>query len=130
MCNKPLLAGVACVVVTVAGCGGAESAKSIAARAALSADVATLQHAATRGSAAEVDRAAAALRADLEQQQRAGAVSSDRAVAIRAQLARVLADVAARPSPKQPAAPRTTVPTPASEGKGKGEDKGKGDGGD
>lgn len=119
-----VLAGL---VVTMSGCGGGPSAKSIAARAALSADVATLQHAATAGTAAEVARAAAALQADLTQQQKAGAVSADRATAIRDQLSRVLADVAVRTTPKPTAPQATTAPQPAPAGKGKSEDKGKGD---
>jgi hypothetical protein len=118
--------GLVLGVVLLAGCGN-DVAVSAKAGTRLAADVARLRTAAASGTSAQVASAADALRSDVATQKAQGELSAERAAAILDQLARVLADTAARPVPA-PAPSRTVAPPPSDEhGKKK---RGKGEGGD
>jgi hypothetical protein len=114
-----LLLGAALLV----GCGN-DPPVSAAAGAVLTSDVARLKAAATSGTSAEVAQAAERLRADVEAQRVRGDLSSARAAAVLDQLARVLADTAARPTPTPTP---TKESTPAAPRAGHDKHKGKGD---
>lgn len=114
--------GLALCAVLLAGCGH-DAALTAGASTRLAADVARLRTAATSGTSAQVASAADALRSDVAAQKAQGAISAERAAAVLDQLARVLADTAARPVP-------TPTPTPApaaTGGEHHGKKKGKGD---
>jgi len=128
--NGGRAAGFVLAAALLAGCGG-QPAVTEAAGAVLTADVARLRTAATSGSSADVARAADRLRTDVGAQQAAGDLSPERAAAILDQLARVLADTAARPAPAPSPAP--TQDREEGEGDDDGDDdegkrKGKGKG--
>ena len=97
-----------------------------AAGAVLTADVARLRTAAVSGSSVEVARAADRLRTDVGAQQAAGDLSPERAAAILDQLARVLADTAARSAAPSPAPTQREDKDEGDEDEGKGKGKGKG----
>ena len=115
-------------VVLLAGCSSQGSAQDT--QSTLRADVEALTAAARTGSLASTTRAATALRADVTRLRSSGALPADRAVALNAQVARVLADL----TPVATAAPRPSpTPSPTAQhdkGKGKGKGEGGGDGGD
>lgn len=119
-----LAAGLALGVVLV-GCGDGADV-SAAASARLTADVARLRTATTSGTSAQVASAADALRSEVAAQQAGGDLSSDRAALILDQLARVLADAAARPVPT-PRPVASPAPAPA-DGDHHGKKKGRGEG--
>jgi hypothetical protein len=99
-------------VALLAGCGD-QAALTAQASARLTADVTRLRTAATSGTSAQVASAADALRSDVAAQKAAGDLSADRAAEVLDQLARVLADTAARPAPTAAPAP-TRAPSPTS----------------
>jgi hypothetical protein len=109
--------------VLLAGCSSQGSAQDT--QSTLRADVQALTAAAHTGSLAATTRAATALRADVTRLRSSRALPADRALALNAQVARVLADLT-------PAAPRPSpTPSPTAQhdsGKGKGKGKGEGDG--
>ena len=92
------VAGLVLGTLLLAGCGH-DAALSASASSRLAADVARLRSAATSGTSAQVASAADALRSDVATQQAQGDLSAARAAAVLDQLARVLADTAARPVP-------------------------------
>lgn len=109
----------------LAGCGGGGAALSDSASSRLAADVARLRTAATSGTSAQVASAADALRSDVASLKAGGGLSAERAAAVLDQLARVLADTAARPlptpTPTPPAAPSPSGGDHHDRHKGKGE---------
>ncbi len=118
--------GTLVAAVLLAGCGS-ERAVTTSASEVLTADVARLKAAATSGTSAEVARAADRLRTDVGTQRTSGDLSAERAAAILDQLARVLADTAARPLPTPSPKPVSTGDSDRHEGDG---DKGRGKGKD
>jgi hypothetical protein len=98
--------------VLLAGCGQ-EAALTAGASSRLSSDVARLRTAAVSGTSAQVASAADALRSDVADLRARGDLSAERAAAVLDQLARVLADTAARPAPTPTATP-TRAPSPPS----------------
>lgn len=110
--------GLVLCAVLLAGCGH-DTALTAAASSRLAADVARLRTAATSGTSAQVASAADALRSDVAAQKARGDLSGERAAAVLDQLARVLADTAARPVP--PAAPAPTRSEHHGKRKGGGE---------
>ena len=113
-------------VVLSAGCGQGTPALSASASRILGADVQRLQLAARAGSPAGVASAGDQLRADVAAQLAAGHVSSARATAVLDQLARVLADTAAMPSPVTTQSPSPSRGEDHGKGKGNGRDNGGG----
>ncbi|HUR14665.1 MAG TPA: hypothetical protein VM097_09275 [Mycobacteriales bacterium] len=125
-----LTAGVVLGAVLLTGCGE-DGALSADASSQLAAQVARLRTAATSGTSAQVASAAEALRSSVAMHKAEGELSDERATSILDQLARVLADTAARPVPR-PTPVRTAAPAPRSDerhgkGKGKGEGEKEGD---
>lgn len=118
------LGSLALGVVLLAGCGS-DAALTTSASSRLAADVARLRTAATSGTSAQLATAADLLRSDVAALKAKGDLSPDRAAAVLDQLARVLADTAARPVPTPTPTP-TRAPSPPS-GEHHHKRKGKGD---
>lgn len=107
-------------VALLAGCGQ-QAALTANASSRLAGDVARLRTAAVSGTSAQVASAADALRSDVADLRARGDLSAERAAVVLDQLARVLADTAARPAP---APTPTRAPSPSS-GEHHGKKKGR-----
>jgi hypothetical protein len=123
-------AGLLCSALLLAaltGCSGQGTVKD--AQVVLRTDVEGLTSAARTGSLASTTAAATALRNDLTRLQASGALPAERAQAIEAQVARVLADLtpAATAAPRPSPTPSPTAQHEKGKEKGDGEGKGKGD---
>ena len=114
--------GLALGALLLAGCGS-DAALTTSASARLATDVSRLRTAATSGTSAQVATAADVLRSDVTALKAQGDLSPERATAVLDQLARVLADTAARPVPTPTP---TRAPAPPS-GEHHGKKRGKGD---